>query len=293
MTSKTPRRYRTAAGTARRRPRVRRASAGLTPTRSAAILAMLLTAGAIYGLVATPAFGFQRLGISGNELTPEDAVRAAVGLEPGTNLVGLGTEPIVARLRELPSIGGVEVAVGLPDQLDIRLRERRPVIVWVVGERRLAVDETGYLFADVTGVVAEAAELIRGIPLVRDERSASTGLDVRGTLDPVDLDAATRLGSLTPAQVGSHASALGLRITDERGFTVTSGSGSWQAVFGFYGRSQRTPALIPGQIQLLGALLEGREDTVQTVILADDRDGTYVPKPTPKPGATAKPTKSP
>ena len=290
MTSRTPRRYRTAAGTARRQPRVRRASAGLTPTRSAAILAILLSAGAAYGLLATPAFGFQRLAISGNALTTESAVREAVGLARGTNLVGVSTEPIATRLGQLPSVRAVEVAVGLPDRLEVRLRERRAVIVWAVGDRRLAVDETGYLFADVAGA---GSELVAGTPVVRDDRAIAAGLNVRSALDPVVLDAATRLGSVTPAQIGSHASALGLRLTDERGFTVTSGSGSWQAVFGFYVRSQRTPAMIPGQIQLLSALLAGREDTVQTVILADDRDGTYIPKPTPKPSATAKPSKTP
>ena len=78
-------------------------------------------------------------------------------------------------------------------------------------------------------------------------------------------------------------------MTDDRGFTISSGSGGWVAVFGSYGRSQRTTALIPGQVQLLGGLLTGREDTVQTVILADDREGTYVVKPTPRPSATPKP----
>ena len=45
----------------------------------------------------------------------------------------------------------------------------------------------------------------------------------------------------------------------------------------------------PGQVQLLTALLKGREDSVETVILADDRDGTYIPKPTPKPSSSSKP----
>jgi hypothetical protein len=110
-------------------------------------------------------------------------------------------------------------------------------------------------------------------------------------LDPVVLDAATRIASLTPSQVGSHASALHVAVTDARGFVVSTGDSGWTAVFGSYGRSQRTPALIPGQVQLLGALLAGREDRIETVILADDRDGTYIAKPTPK--ASAKPSASP
>ncbi len=290
MSQRTPRRYRAAGGTARRQPRVRRASAGLTPIRSAAILTMLLAGGAIYGLAATPAFGFRELAISGNSLIPETAIRAAVSLAPGTNLVGLDTGPIAGRVAELAAVDAVDITVGLPDTLEVRLRERRPIVVWAIGDRRLAVDQDGLLFAVVDG---DAAGLVGGIPVVRDDRAASAGLAIRARLDPVDLDAATRLGSLSPSQIGSAATRLAIRVTDDRGFTVGSGSGGWLAVFGFYGRSQRTPDLIPGQVQLLAALLAGREAAVQTVILADDRDGTWIPKPTPKPSPTPRPSTAP
>jgi cell division septal protein FtsQ len=288
MTRSAPRRYRTAAGTPRRQPRVRRASAGLSPTRAAAILAMLITAGAIYGLAATSAFGFQRLEVNGTTLTAEDAIRAKVGLDPGTNLVGLATEPIEVRLRQLPTVGDVNVVVGLPDVLRVDVTERRPIVVWAAGDRRFAVDAGGLLFADVT---TDPTGLTNGMPVVSDERASATGLAVGSTLDPVDLDAATRLGSLTPSQIGSHAASLRVHVTDQRGFTISSGSGGWVAVFGFYGLSQRTPALIPAQVQLLGGLLAGREDGVDTVILADGIEGSYTAKPTPhpKPSATVKP----
>ncbi|MBA2719690.1 MAG: FtsQ-type POTRA domain-containing protein [Chloroflexi bacterium] len=290
MSQRTPRRYRTAAGTARRQPRVRRASAGLTPVRSAALLAMLLAGGAIYGLAATPAFGLGQLTVSGNNLVPEGKIRATVSVPPGTNLVALDTGPIVDRITKIPAVDTVEIAVGLPDTIDIRVRERRPIVIWSVGDRRLAVDQDGLLFADVSG---NAARLVSGTPVVRDERTASDGIAIGTRLDPVDLDAATRLGSLAPNQIGSRATTLTVQVSDDRGFTVGSGTGGWQAIFGFYGRSQRTPALIPGQIQLLGALLAGREDEVAIVILADERDGTYIPKATPKPTPTPKPSKAP
>lgn len=286
MTSRNPRRYRTAAGTARRQPRVRRASAGMSPIRSAAILAMLITAGATYGLATTSAFGFERLEVSGATLTGADAIRAKVGLDDGTNLVGLATEPIAERLRELPAIRNVDVSVGLPDALRVTVEERRPVIVWAVGDGRFAVDDGGLLFAEVA---SDPTAVSSATPIIVDERAASAGVAVRSVLDPVDLDAATRLGSLTPSQVGSHATSLRVHVTDDRGFTISSGRGGWVAVFGFYGRNLRTPALIPGQVQLLNGLLAGREDTVQTVILADDREGTYIVKPTPRPSATPKP----
>lgn len=250
---------------------------------------MLFAAGATYGLTATPTFGFGRLAVEGATITPETAVRDAIGLPPGANLVALTTDPVAARVREITSVADVDIAVGLPDVLTVRLVERRPIVVWAVGEQRYAIDEGGLLFAEVSN----AGEAVSGIPVVRDDRAGALSLGVRSTLDPVVLDAATRLGSLKPGDVGSGAAALHVRVSDERGFTVASGSGGWTAVFGFYGRSQRTPSLIPGQVQLLGALLAGREATVQTVVLADDRDGTYVPKPTPRPSPTPRPTKAP
>jgi hypothetical protein len=63
------------------------------------------------------------------------------------------------------------------------------------------------------------------------------------------------------------------------------------AIFGLYVPSQRTPAMIPGQVQALRLLLaEAGEANVATVVLADDRKGTYS---TPRPTATPKPSKAP
>jgi cell division septal protein FtsQ len=279
-------RYRAAAGTPRRRPRVRRASGRLTPTRAGAILVMLVAAGAIYGLAGTPALGFRNLDIEGIALTARSDVQDGVGVDPGTNLVGLDTRSIVDRLRMIPSVRNATVTIRLPDTIRVDVEERTAVVLWGVGAHRYAVDGTGMLFADL-GEDAPAA--VSALPVVFDQRAASTGLAVPAQLDPVDLDAAERLASLTPEQIGSHAAKLTVTITDEQGFTIGSGVHGWLAVFGFYGRSQRTPPLIPGQVQLLTNLLAGREDTIQSVILADDRDGTYIPKPTPRPSATPKP----
>src|SRR4051794_14139094 len=263
MTGRNPRRYRAAAGTPRRQPRIRRASGGLTPIRSAALLTMLAASGALFGLATTSAFGFARLEIQGSSLTSDAAIRAAAAIEPGTNLVGLTTEPIVARIRDLLPVRDAAVAIGLPDVVQVTIRERRPIVVWQIGERRFAVDDTGLLFADVT---TDPTGTTASIPVVRDERAVSVGLVAGGVLDAVVLDAATRIGSLTPGQIGSLAPRLEVRITDERGFTVSSGPNGWVAVFGSYLGSQRTPALIPGQVQLLASFLQGRETKVATVI---------------------------
>jgi cell division septal protein FtsQ len=260
--------------------RVRRSSAGLSRVRAGAALALLASAGGIYGLAATSAFGFARLEIQGAVVTSEAAVRDRIDLAAGQNLFVLSTEPLEDALADLPTLERVSVSVGLPDTVTVELVERVPILVWQAGERRYLVDPGGYLFADVEdGPPAE----IGNLPVIGDARRASGRLGLRDTLDPVDLDAATRLAGVRPADVGSAAAALTVSITDENGFTLHSVPKSWFAVFGFYGSSQRTTEIVPGQVQLLERFLVGRESLVAVVILADAYEGTYIPKPSAEP----------
>jgi len=111
---------------------------------------------------------------------------------------------------------------------------------------------------------------------VSDHRAASTALGVGSRLDAVDLDAATRLASIVPEDVGSAASELRVSIEDGDGYQLRPVGVPWIALFGVYTPLIRTPDLIPGQVRLLRSFLAGRELTVKTVTLADDRNGTYV-----------------
>jgi hypothetical protein len=284
MTQRTVRR---AGGMGRRTRPVRRASAGLTPVRAGAALAMLVCAGAIYGLTATSAFGYDpaRLKIEGSSVVPDSIIRDRLGLADGQNLFDVATEPLEVRLAEIPAIARADVSIGLPDTVGVKVEERRAVLVWRIGDRAYLADRTGMLFAEVGKTPPpDVAEL----PVVKDDRAASLGLAVSSTLDAVDLDVATRLASLTPSQAGSTAPALSVGVTDRYGFVLRTAT--WTAAFGFYGLSQRTPELIPGQVLVLQKLLaQAGESTVETVILGDDREGTYIPKTTPRPSATPKP----
>jgi cell division septal protein FtsQ len=286
MTVRTARR---AGGPGRRTRPVRRSSAGMTPVRAGAALGMLVTAGAIYGLAATSAFGYSpaALRIEGAVVTPEAAIRERLALEPGQNIFQIASGPLEAAILEIPAVAGVEVSVGLPDTVVVDVEERRPILVWQVGERAFLADGTGLLFAErVDPVPAAVADL----PVVVDERRGSRSLDVARTIEPLDLDAASRLASLTPAQLGSAAGGLRVGLTDENGFVVRSVPEGWTAVFGKYVHGLRPPELIPGQVLALTKLFaEVGETRIETAILADDRNGTYIPRATPKPSPTPKP----
>jgi len=241
---------------------------------------MLASAAAIYGAASSPAFVLVHLELDGVRYSDESAVRTRLAVPARVNLFTLATDPLEARLRELPTVAEARVTVRLPDSLSVSLTEREPVMIWQVGERRLLAGGDGVLFARLGEIPPHGAA---DLPVVEDRRAESISLGVGWRLDPVDFDAATRLAAVRPIDVGSVAPAVSVSVTDDMGYVMTTGEGGWTAVFGFYTPSLRTPDLVPGQVRLLRSLLDGREATVERVILASETDGTYIPRATPAP----------
>jgi cell division septal protein FtsQ len=260
----------------RARPRLR---FGLGPARAAAILGLIAGLLGLSGLTTTPAFAIRHIDVTALTWTDRAEVIRWLGVEEGANAFQVEAAPLAGRLLELPSIATAEVRVSLPDTVVVNVVEREPILAWRVGDATFLVDRDGVLFALTTADAVAAAAL----PSILDTRLASRSVLGVGTrLDPVDLDAATRLASLKPADVGSGTSALRVSVTDDDGYVVSTTPRSWAAVFGFYSAVLRTTDLIPGQVRLLRSLLFGREDRIARVILADDRNGTYVPLATPR-----------
>lgn len=252
---------------------------------------MVAAAAAIYGVGAAPAFTFTGLDLSGIRYTDEAAVRERLAIPDGTNLFRLETEPLEARLRELPTVERASVEVRLPGTLAVQIAERTPILVWRVGNRRFLADREGALFAELGGQPSEEA---RSLPQVDDQRATSAQLALGDRLAGVDLDAATRLGSLRPADVGSAAGRLRLQLTDQNGYVVRAEPQAWLAIFGYYTPSLRTPAMIPGQVRLLRSLLlEEGERNVVRIVLASETDGTFTtPRPSNEPASSGEPEAS-
>jgi cell division septal protein FtsQ len=273
----------------RTRP-VRRASAGLSAVRAGAALAMLVSAAAIYGVGASSAFAYTRLQLDGLTFTDQNAVESALSDARGENLFGLATGPLVAALESMPTVESARVEVRLPGTLAVTIDERQPVLVWQVGTDRFLVDADGLVFGKLSGSPSPAAA---GLPVIDDRRVRSLVLEVGDDLDPVDLDAATRLASLVPADIGSAAVSLAVEVSDDNGFVLRAKPAAWSAVFGFYTPSLRTPDLVPEQVRLLRSLLAGRESQVGRVVLASATDGTYTPRSSPSPSTKPKESKAP
>jgi hypothetical protein len=251
----------------------------VTPARAGGLLGMV-TAGFLFTLVTGPtAFGLSRTEIPELTWTATEAVVEALAVPVGENVFQLDTAPLEAALEVLPGVAAAEVSVALPDAaVIVAIDERAAVLAWETGGRRYIADATGTIFATVDA----AATLPPGVALVEDRRAASRGAyAIGGHIGPIDLDVATRLASLTPADVGSTAGGLRVVITDADGFVVEAAR-TWDAVFGFYSPATRPTDMIPGQVRLLRSLLLGREGEVRRVILASDSSGTYVPRETPR-----------
>jgi hypothetical protein len=246
---------------------------------------MLATAAAVYGASASNAFELTSLDLIGVRYSDEAELRRRVEVPAGTNLFGLQTDGLEKDLLQLPTVQQASVSVRLPGTVAVEIVERDPILVWQVGDRRLLVDREGTLFsAFPANPTPEAAAL----PTVLDKRDASGSLDVGSRLDPVDLDAARRLGSLRPIDVGSGAERLDVDLTDDLGYVVHAKPRLWSAIFGFYTPSLRTTDMIPAQVHTLASLLlQQGERNVRRITLASDMSGTFT---TPGPATTPSPS---
>lgn len=257
--------------------RLRHSGRLITPARAAALLGMLAAGFGLTFVTGTTAFGLTRIDIPALTWTDPNLVRRALELPDGSNVFRLDTGPLTAALLALPAVAEADVTVLLPDAaVVVRIEERQPVLAWQMGDTRYIADRDGRIFATVAGTAALPA----GLTVIEDARAGTGRLAVGGQLNPVDLDVATRLGSLRPADVGSGADSLRVTITDDDGFIVTV-SGGWTAVFGFYSPATRPVDMIPGQVRLLRSLLVDREALARRIVLASETNGTVVLKPTP------------
>jgi len=252
---------------------IKRRSAGMTPLRAGAGLLMLLCAAGTYGVVGSGAFAFHHLKVDGEHYTSEDTVTTALALQQGANLVRLRTDTLISALRTIPTVGDAQVSIELPDTVRVHIDEREPVLIWAAGESRFLVDRAGLLFAPATG---ETPEAIADLRVINDTRTTASGLSVGSVLDPIDLDVATRLGSLKPADLESAAGALDVTVGDEAGFVVSSGTDGWIATFGIYTPTLRPPSIVAGQVRLLRSILiEHGEANLARIDLAKTTAGTF------------------
>jgi cell division septal protein FtsQ len=236
-----------------------------------------------------------QISVVGTQLLDPDAVIAAANIPIGSSLLGVNLSAAEEAVAALPLVASVRVSAGLPDGIQIRVREKSLLLRWQIGDRIYAVSQSGELLGETASLnlAPSAAAALAAAPLLYDDRTPSPLLTA-GQLTATELDVATRLASLTPEDLGTAATTLTLRLTSDFGFVVeaTGPSIEWNAVFGIYSATIRPTSMIPGQVRLLRSLLAGRESRIGWVILADDQAGTYTAKGVRPPPPAAEPSPS-
>ena len=236
--------------------------------------------------------------VAGASLLDPAAVITAAHIAIGSSLLGADLRAAEQAVAALPLVASVRVTAGLPDTVQIRVREKALLLRWQIGDQVYAVSESGEILGsiDELHLAPSATSALADTPILFDDRVPSP-LRTGSQLTSIELDAVTRLASLTPADLGTAAPSINLRLVSDFGFVIEAvgPTVAWTAVFGIYSVTIRPTSMIPGQVRLLRSLLAGRETRIGWVILADDQAGTYTDKGVrpPPPSAAPSPSASP
>ena len=213
--------------------------------------------------------------VEGATFTDQAAVEAALDDARGANLFSLVTGPLEERIRELPTVAGAMSRSGCPTRSGSSSRaDADPGLAGrgaaLPGGRR------GALFAKLPASRRRAAA---ALPVVEDRRAASAGLAVGGTLEPVDLDAATRLALARAGRRREPGRAAGRLVTDANGFIVRTRPAAGRRYSASTRRACERPSSSRVRSDCCVACSSAASRSVERVILASETDGTYAAKP--------------
>jgi hypothetical protein len=110
------------------------------------LLAMIVFAVATVGVVLAPGFEVTTMELHGAKFTSGEIVKQILGLDSSPNVFRIQTDRAADQLVRLPAVQSASVEIRLPSTVVVRLVERQPRMVWVIGSDRYVVDQDGMLF---------------------------------------------------------------------------------------------------------------------------------------------------
>ncbi|MEX0626331.1 MAG: FtsQ-type POTRA domain-containing protein [Chloroflexota bacterium] len=228
------------------------------PGRIAAGVLTAVLIGGLLALINGPWLRVARVAWAGERYTPATQVQRALASLDGMALLTIDATAVAAKLERLPAISRATVEAVLPDAVNVRIVEKVAAFVWQTSSVRLIGDADGTLIGQAA-LNGELPADLAALPLIDDSRVASRRMIVGDRIDSSTLAAALRLSEVEPAELGSTAADLDLRLTDDDGFLLVSDQPSWQADFGFY------PDSDSGQPGALQERVEAQVSAVRTL----------------------------
>jgi cell division protein FtsQ len=125
----------------------------------------------------------QQIVINGRSNTPEDQLRAALGVSIGDPILGFSIAGARDRIESLAWVQHVAVERRLPGTVVVDLVERRPFAIWQKDRKFLLIDRNGEV------VTNEAVEQFSNLPLVVGAGAPAHAAELLDALNKVpDID---------------------------------------------------------------------------------------------------------
>jgi cell division protein FtsQ len=98
-------------------------------------------------LTAFAGLRVRHIDIEGRHNTPEAPLRAALGIEQGTPILGVSLSAARERVESLSWVKSAVVERQLPDTIVVKLNERRPFAIWQNNGNFMLIDRNGNVVA--------------------------------------------------------------------------------------------------------------------------------------------------
>ncbi|MGW8061130.1 cell division protein FtsQ [Streptomyces ziwulingensis] len=209
-------------------PRARRFSPPRLRTIIILAVALVCAAGGtVWLLYGSNWTRVERVSVSGTRVLTPAQVREAADVPVGDPLASVDTAVIEARLRrELPRIDEIGVERSWPRGIELKVKERTPVLIVQKGRKFVEVDDEGVRFATVTRAPKGVPELE-----LKPVRSGSAAASLRRFDEDRLVVEAVRVAGRLPDAVARDARVVKVRSYDDisvelsRDRTVAWGSG--------------------------------------------------------------------
>lgn len=147
-------------------------------------------------LFTSPFFNLREINISGQRLVKPEEILSYSRLELGTNIFRLDITRTSRMIEVHPFIKEAVVIRRLPDIIDIKIRERRPLAYIMLGER-YGLDEEGVILPPLEAKLESGPKLPVVTGLLVSKVTVGEGLDLAGVksaLNVLKAIAETKLG---------------------------------------------------------------------------------------------------
>jgi cell division protein FtsQ len=138
--------------------------------------------------LAAQGFAVHRISLSGEERTAPDTAYEALAIQPGDPMFAIKPDAARARLLELPWVGDAEVRRVFPDEVSVRLIEKRPFALWSSAGSLWVVERSGAIITSADRVAFPRLPLLLGegapdaappiVDAVRKQRAIEARLEV-------------------------------------------------------------------------------------------------------------------